>query len=302
MKKIAFFSLLFICFFHLTRGQGYLKSNEVPTVPKSKFAPSDTALKIHKAKLDSIKHASISNTRELPQAQVRQLIASNQSATNFNAWKEQQTKKFNNSNALLATAFSSKMNISKLFPFPPVSGYTNALIPGDVFKDCKNLEKVNQKIAVALDKCGYRDMSYYTVPGGFAIVTGLEKIDDADGSTVNENDRFAITCSDKMRVTDVVSPQKGCFREIAFVVTNTTFALNDPKSLRSIAPNWIADRTIELPKTVGDTRFGKDYHCFVLVYEYKAPSAGTHLLPVWPTMYSATEHLHKSGIDQLLVK
>lgn len=256
----------------------------------------DMILKWCKVKSDSLKKAAKGNQRELADMEtIEHAYLANQIKSSLT---EKQRQKFVDMHG--AKSASSDLNQSqKIFPFPPPKDYTSYTLSGNVFKSSKNLQDVHQELLKALTSCGYADLSYYSVPGGFAIVTKAEEI-NSDGSSFPSPGRFKLNYPDHMRAAGTISADVGRFRVFAFVLTNVPFGVVDDTGKTPIAGNWIGDGIEILPPALAEIKLTPEYHCSVLVYEFQAGGHNAPLIPVKTTKLSAEEHLQGSKLNQYL--
>ena len=73
---------------------------------------------------------------------------------------------------------------SPSFPWPPPKASASSKVPDNFLRETETkqiLHDIDRRLALALDKAGYFEKSYFSVPDGFALVTRLEQI-NADGT------------------------------------------------------------------------------------------------------------------------
>ncbi len=87
----------------------------------------------------------------------------------------------------------------------------------------------------------------------------------------------------------------GYFRIIVFTVTNKPFTSSGKKINKETAIGWLYKGLNVLPQDIGNKKFGKDYNCTALVYEYKKPESVDAFLVI-PGLITAYDHLVKSRI------
>ncbi len=64
------------------------------------------------------------------------------------------------------------------FPWPPPRSSAIDNLPKDLFRDARNFQQISSILTRALTSVGYHEYVYFTIPGGFAIVTRIEQIDE----------------------------------------------------------------------------------------------------------------------------
>jgi hypothetical protein len=151
----------------------------------------------------------------------------------------------------------------------------------------------------ALHEAGYANLAFYDVPGGFAIVTGLELIDDQGLATPHPDSsmRFSVKSPDwpffTMRFwSDLLVHTSGRFRLFVFVVRDQPFVYS--KDVTDPEVVWKHPAT-ELPPSRAEAPYTPEDKWYALVYEVEHPPSSDHVrLVEQPSPPSA--HLDKSGI------
>lgn len=173
------------------------------------------------------------------------------------------------------------LNADEGFPWPPMLPSSmmvmeRALVTGRT-KPQLSLGQVDQRFSTALTKAGYGEKSYYEVPGGFALVTRLERI-YPDGSPATD-DRFPSSGAGVsgmglwQYVRALFSAPLGRYRVIVFVVTDATFQPS-MKTLNSAEAAKLLQRGFNrLPRDLGAKSFGAAHDCTILVYEFETSVA-----------------------------
>ena len=82
------------------------------------------------------------------------------------------------------------------FPWPPPTPSARLLIPKEALPQAKTFGQASSYLESALSSKGYAEISYYTVPGGVAVVTRLEHI-YSNGKSFEEPNRWV--ADDKYR-------------------------------------------------------------------------------------------------------
>ena len=202
----------------------------------------------------------------------------------------------------------SKMNSLGMpgFPWPPPSCNTRFEIPETTFSGLTKLGDVERKIRYALNSKGYTQISYLSVPNGFALVSQVEQYNASDGTIRNDNTRW-LEYPKRERfqgvmdyITSFVMPQKGYFRLFVFVVTNQPFNSSPQRVSKSEAVAWLSQGFNKLPKGIADMPYTEGgYDVTTLVYEFEVPESNRKPVQRCPTpVYDARTHLVKSGRAQ----
>lgn len=189
------------------------------------------------------------------------------------------------------------------FPWPPPSCNARFELPETPFNGLKTLGEVERKVRSALDAKGYTQHGYFSVPGGFALVTQLEQYNGDDGSVRNDRtrwldypkrDNFASVLD---YLKSLVMPQKGYFRLFVFVVTNQSFGGGEKRVSKEQASAWLNQGFNKLPNSLAGTAFSSDYNVTALVYEFEVPESNRKPVQICPSpRFDARTHLVKSGI------
>ncbi len=127
----------------------------------------------------------------------------------------------------------------------------------------------------ALNSAGYYGSRYLSAPGGFAVVTQLERI-DADGDPVAEAQRWTpegAAASGGWTLTGylraLVSAPVGYFRVIAVVVSDQPFASAPEPATVEWLRAWSGIGLNMLPADVRDRAYADEDAVTVLVYEFE---------------------------------
>ena len=167
------------------------------------------------------------------------------------------------------------------FPWPPPEASASMKIPSHFLDNATtptSLAQVAKRLEGAFTQTGYAERSYYSVPGGFALVSRMEQF-NPDGSSKNPPDRWAV----KMTPPEVFSlssymkalftAQKGYFRIISFVVTSEPFVQQAESVVtQEEAQQWLSGGTQILPPALGKMAYSERHYCVALVYEFEQSS------------------------------
>jgi prepilin-type N-terminal cleavage/methylation domain-containing protein len=193
------------------------------------------------------------------------------------------------------------------FPWPPPTPSAIAKMPREAILSVGpngkfTLKDMARELDGALDKAGYNEKSYYSVPNGFALVSRLEQLND-DGSPKDPPDRWKIevTRSVKFSLTDYLkalfTAQRGRFRLIVFVVTDAPFVTDQQKSPgREEAMGWLATGATSLPDEIGTIEFSAGYDVIALIYEFDQETPDHPFKQKIPSDFQGQTHLQKAGL------
>jgi HEAT repeat protein len=169
--------------------------------------------------------------------------------------------------------------------------------------EADHLSAVHERLASALGAAGFEDNGLFEVPGGFALVTRVERIRE-DG-TSSPSSRWTAGRATPLNLIDYLSvlflERPGQFRVIAFLVTDL-----DPHDWQGSGElSEKAARRLELtggrvlPGNLGALPW-KGRSCHVLIYHFERKHGGTTVL--YPSSLSTFEHLRKAGLWERLAR
>ena len=164
-----------------------------------------------------------------------------------------------------------------------------------------SLGDVADVLSQAFENAGYIERSYYGVPGGFAIVTRLERM-QKDGSP-DSQDRWpegyelpkaSWTVSDVIK--RIFTAREGRYRIIVFVVTDRSFGGEaSPKIDPTVLASWASNGAGKLPEKVRQIKYDPEYGCRALVYEFEKLEGREPRL-ILPSEYDGRTHLLKAHL------
>lgn len=180
--------------------------------------------------------------------------------------------------------------------WPPPAPSTHAEIPIRCNAPPVTYGKIDTRFRLALNQAGYADANYALIPGGFALVTPIERL-EIDGTPKSSRwapevgnwfDRFF--CGKKCFL------ENGFFRRIAFIVTRKDVV---PKE----AISWRYAPYLTLPMGIQDLKMPPGTKCLALVYEFEMPdNTAKQVEARRPSRLTAHQHLSKSGLSEALEK
>jgi len=189
------------------------------------------------------------------------------------------------------------------FPWPPPRASASAVIPAAFIPSSgiadPTLGDVAEQIRAALDTGGYVERSYFAAPGGFAMVTRLERI-DADG-TPKHDERWSVEAQPLQSFSlgaylrALFTAPAGYYRIIVFVVSSQPFAQSAERVSRSDALAWLHEGLNQLPDSVGGAAYSERHAVTALIYQFEQPGRQEALL-VLQGSPSAREHLERAKL------
>jgi len=197
------------------------------------------------------------------------------------------------------------------FTWPPPEASASIKIPSHFLSDTakpETLAQVANRLESAFEQTGYAEHSYYSVPGGFALVSRLEQF-NPDGSSKDLPERWAVEVAPP-KVFSLSSylkalffAQEGHFRIISFVVTSAPFAQQpDSPIRREEAMKWLSDGVQALPDAIGDSAYTDAHYCVALVYEFEQISRNHEPNFKRLSLLPGLEHLQQAHLWEFLEK
>lgn len=156
-----------------------------------------------------------------------------------------------------------------------------------------------QRLAASLGALGYDQLSFYGVPGGFAVVTRVERIepDGRNASVDRWSTALASQSSPCIRciLSALFKARSGHYRQFVFVLTDAP-VVDDGEPLGLTGALELEHGAGGLPVTLAarPIETGHRWTVLVYVYEKKNISGKARLLE---SFLSAGEHLKATGVD-----
>lgn len=215
-----------------------------------------------------------------------------------------------------ATAWTASLadgtTTSPLPPFwPPPDTSTHQVIPREVLVNGtaakSTLAEVTTKMEKALSRTGYSSPGYYAVPGGFAMLTQLERI-NPDATPYPPDQRWKVKV-DPARLTSfnlgaylkaLLGKDAGVFRVIAFVFTAEPIVSGNVKPVIDEAKDWVEQGGKALPVQYAQRPYTADIVCTALIYEFEIPAHGEPGRQRKPSEHNGQQHLRAARILQAL--
>ena len=156
----------------------------------------------------------------------------------------------------------------------------------------------------ALGQAGYSQYSFYSAPGGFALVARLERI-RPDGTPEPEGQRFAPPSASEPFSLGIYLKQlfiapEGYYRLIVFVVTDNVVVTKGAAPTAATAQAWLRNGADRLPAAYATLPFTKAHEVDALIYEFRKQGKG-QATPLTPSPIDARAHLERAGLYALLV-
>jgi TolB-like protein len=203
------------------------------------------------------------------------------------------------------TSMQSSINYLPEFPWPPPAASSFAIISIlDQMGDRQpSLHHADIILRNAFVHAGHYEISYYSVPDGFAVVSRLEQI-EVDGSPkppparwqkrVTQLELFSL----KKYLQALFVAPPGYYRLIVFVVSPHQFSQSPSIISRDIAESWLRFGGNKLPEKLAQQPYTDQYVCTALIYEFEKSDKYEVALLIQPSRLDAKTHLMKSGIGR----
>ena len=161
-------------------------------------------------------------------------------------------------------------------PAPRPSARTN--LPRNLFGHPTTIGDVESAIRTALKTRGYPDARYYAVPGGFAMVTAIERI-KADGTPFPIPGRWQLAATpllgsfsfagllDRLRNAD-----PGHYRVLVFLVTTNAVTSGGANGTFEEASGWVGGGGDFLPAAIAGAPLTGQHNISLLIYEFARPA------------------------------
>lgn len=193
-----------------------------------------------------------------------------------------------------------------VFPIPAPKASAQAAIPNNLLvrtgRATPRLGDVAAKLSKALDAAGYYERSYRPAPGGFALLTRVERMNE-DGTSV-ERDRFKVSMtSNDLRpftltgyLRALLTANPGYYRIIAFVVTDNLARQGSGTASAELLKGWVARGVYRLPAPVAAIPYDARYSCVAFIYQFKVTNAARSVTLLDPSPQLGRAHLEKAGV------
>ncbi len=164
-----------------------------------------------------------------------------------------------------------------------------------------SLRDVGTRLQRAFGQAGYLEHSFYAAPGGFAVVTRIEQMDD-NGNRLRGSERFALPGTrtrdslSSLLYSLFVNAPPGYYRYIVIVVSARPFAtrnrlLDDEEALRRLRSG-----ANSLTSVYSRVPFSDEYSVDALIYEFRWNGADGDVLMLEPGRVSPQDHLTRTGL------
>jgi hypothetical protein len=193
------------------------------------------------------------------------------------------------------------------FPWPPPKWSASCDLPVTLFAVQGRETRfgdVADRLEAALDDCGYADLAFYSAPGGFAIASQFEQIND-DGTPKGGNDRWSRGIaraggSFGAWFDALFTAVVGHYRVVVFVIVDDAVPHSAAAPSEEDADAWMESGLDRLPNSLRSRTFGPDHHITALIYEFKRPDGDKPVVAMNPSALSAKQHLERARLQHAL--
>lgn len=189
------------------------------------------------------------------------------------------------------------------FPWPPPAASASYVLPDRLFDGYRTLGDVTNAILGALEQNGYVERSFFrTDPGGVALVTRLERIND-DGSPSVERWPAGGQRQDSTRslldfLQGLFFVDPGHYRVIVFVLQDVPFSQSAENVTAEQAHAWLTSGLNVLSPQIAQRPFAGG-HVTVLIYEFASDGSKVQVVT---SQLTGKQHLEKAGLLTVLDK
>jgi len=191
------------------------------------------------------------------------------------------------------------------FPWPPPHASTTDVLPDEMVRaaPAMTLGDLDRRLQAALESAGYLERRYYAAPGGFALVTRLEQIQE-DGTPRQAPERWSTEVpglaefSLRAYLRALFFAARGRYRLIVLVATDVPFAQAATPITAASAETLLAQGLNRLPAGLAAQPFTRDAVVTALIYEFERVDTGAGPELVAPSQLQARVHLQKAAIWQ----
>lgn len=165
-----------------------------------------------------------------------------------------------------------------------------------------SLYDAGQKLIGAFEDAGYLEHSFYSAPGGFVLVTRIEKIGE-NGAALDGAERYRLpnqrsdpSMTDYIRGLFFEAPP-GFYRYIAIVVSNEPYRTSNENLADSEAIKRLRAGSSDLDRSYRTIPFSTDYKVDALIYEFRKDAQGGKVRMIDPGRLPPQTHLARTRLD-----
>jgi hypothetical protein len=176
------------------------------------------------------------------------------------------------------------------------------LLPLHAIRDAQSGDAIGDVMTVvegALNAQGYHDRSYWSVPGGAALATRLERI-NKHGEALEVPTRWPTSKleADFSLATYLKSlfyTEPGLFRVIVFVLSTEPIIPSERTTTSDEALDWLRRGMVTLPREIATQSVDPAHRLTALIYEFEKVE-GAEAIVLAPGRITGRAHLRSAGL------
>lgn len=169
-----------------------------------------------------------------------------------------------------------------------------------------SLYDAGQKLKRSFEQAGYLEYGYYAAPGGFVLVTRIEKI-SAKGDRLPGTERYKLpserssgSLTSFVRGLFLDAPP-GFYRYIAVVVSDKPYQTSRKTLSSKQAETRLTRGSNNLSSVYRNVPFTKDYNVDALIYEFTKDARTGNVRMIAPGRLTPSIHLAKTKLKKTIV-
>ena len=200
---------------------------------------------------------------------------------------------------------ASLNNSPRSFPWPPPKPSAVGAVPHQPLATAATLGAIAERLSAGLQAAGYAERAIYPAPGGFALVTHIEQIQD-DGQQDSAESRWSLDVGPETMALRAFlrgtfrAPAGDYFRVIVFVVTDAAIYPDGSRARAIKLDGWRNHDGSGLPQAIAAAPVSPETHCAVLVYEFRGRGDERIVDAVVPGAFSGQHHVESAGVWRAL--
>jgi hypothetical protein len=170
-------------------------------------------------------------------------------------------------------------------------------LPRVLFAGDRTLAQVAGRLVSALERAGNAEFSFYSAPGGFALVARLERIrSDARSFMVHRFVAMPSGQHDPLEFFEALFfARPGDYRQIVFIVTDRDYGYSAWRLTPEEAASILSGGASALTQDYETLPFGPRHRVSALIYEFRKHRDGDSVV-LLPGAHPASRHLRRSGL------
>ena len=203
----------------------------------------------------------------------------------------------------LNTQVAEAEPLPNLWPWPPPTPSGKHVLQRELFDtgESPTFGNVNDQLRAALASVGHEEVGYYHVPGGFAMVTRLERMEEGGATVtsdrwVREAPRPEVGWSLSNYIRALITTTSGHFRVLAFITAAESFHPSETAVDTDTLHQWAMFGENVLPDPVRNLPFEDGVEITALVYEVSKIRGARRVIVHVPGQLTGADHLRHLGV------